>query len=106
MKLIGLIDSDDHTAPRHDGKQMLTVPCFTICHDLARSCRPHLENDLPLISKRLSIEGSLPMKKTCLLDTEGLNGGQTYLCLVKEKKNQTCKLSKSAVLTLKNSMYP
>lgn len=34
MKPIGLTDSDDHTANGHDGKQMLTVSCFTTCHDL------------------------------------------------------------------------
>lgn len=33
MELIGL--TVDHTAPGRDGKQMLTVPCFTTCHDLA-----------------------------------------------------------------------
>lgn len=33
--LIGPTDSEDHTSPRHDGKQMLTVPCFTTCRDLA-----------------------------------------------------------------------
>lgn len=33
MELIGL--TVDHTDPGRDGKQMLTVPCFTTCHDLA-----------------------------------------------------------------------
>lgn len=70
MKLIGQIpDPDDHTAIGHDGKEMLTVPCFTTCHYL-QEVGDHTwarrgKNDMPLIVRYFCCKGSLLERGTC-----------------------------------------
>lgn len=69
-------------------EQMLTVPCVATCHDLKEDADHTWGNGLPLILRHFRVKGSLPVRKTCLKDTEGLNGGQTFMFSREKKKEK------------------
>lgn len=97
MKLIERNDSDDHSTPGHEGETDANNALLHQMQKLLATLGKWLAIDFQML---LCVEWSLPVKKLCILDIEGLNEEQPNLCLA-EEKTTTCQLSKSAVLTLK-----